>query len=288
MGINLPSPSASAIPVLRVQGLSKRYVRGGLWRNRAVVAAVEGVDVEIHTGNTFALVGESGSGKSTVARCIAHLEKPDSGQIWIEGENLAQRISRRSNGSRRARLVLQNQVQMVFQDAVTSMNSRLTASQVVEEPLRIMGLNAELRRKASGTVFEEVGLSTAWFDRSVMEFSGGQRQRIALARALVVRPKLLILDEALTGLDLSTQAQIANLLLDLQTAHSLTYLLISHDLALVASMADTVAVMARGRIVETGPGLEIMTAPKNKETLRLLACARTLQANFAAFSGAPS
>jgi peptide/nickel transport system ATP-binding protein len=134
----------------------------------------------------------------------------------------------------------------------------------------------------------EVGLPAEWLDRSVMEFSGGQRQRLAIARALVVRPKLLVLDEALTGLDLSTQAQISNLLLDLQAAHSLTYLLISHDLALVAHMADTIAVMARGRIVETGSTLEIMTAPKHGETLRLLAWARTAQSNLANISGMPA
>lgn len=285
MGSNLPSLSAPAVPVLRVKGLSKRYVRGGLWRNRAAVAAVNGVDFEIFTGKTLALVGESGSGKSTVARCVARLEKPDSGQIWIEGENIAQSDGRGSE-PKGARLVLRNRVQMVFQDAVTSMNPRFTAAQAVEEPLLIMGLNADLRRQAAATVVEEVGLSPGWLDRSVMEFSGGQRQRLAIARALVVRPKLLVLDEALTGLDLSTQAQIANLLLDLQSAHSLTYLLISHDLALVASIADTVAVMSGGRIVEMGTTAEVMSAAKHEETLRLLACARAAQSSLAAISGA--
>ncbi len=279
---------------MRVRGLSKRYVRGGLWRNRSPVMAVEAVDFEIFAGKTLALVGESGSGKSTVARCVARLEKPDSGEIWIDGEALAHRhtanhanpegADRRS----RERLLLRNRVQMVFQDAVTSMNPRFSAAQVVEEPLLIMGLDASLRRQAARTVVNEVGLAAEWLDRPVLEFSGGQRQRLAIARALVVRPRLLVLDEALSGLDLSTQAQIANLLLDLQAAHSLTYLLISHDLALVARMADTIAVMSGGRIVERGSALDMMTSPKHAETVRLLAWARAAQSNLASISGTPA
>ena len=287
MGSNVPSAPAPAVPVLRVQSLSRRYTRGGLWRNRAAVAAVNGVDFEIFPGKTLALVGESGSGKSTVARCVARVEKPDSGQIWFEGEIVALRKSARpSSEPRGALLVLRNRVQMVFQDPVTSMNPRFTAAQVVEEPLRIMGLNQERRRQAAATMVEEVGLSSDWLDRSVLEFSGGQRQRLAIARALIARPKLLVLDEALTGLDLSTQAQIANLLLDLQAAHSLTYLLISHDLALVAHMADTVAVMAGGRIVEMGSTAEVLNAARHEETVRLLSCARATQSSLAALSGA--
>jgi ABC-type glutathione transport system ATPase component len=292
MGGDLKSKSSdlseSTDAMLWLSAVSKRYVRGGLLWNRTPVAAVEGVDFEIPRGKTLALVGESGSGKSTVARCVAHLEEPDSGQIWIAGENIASRNSVSSGSikrSSRASLLLRNQVQMVFQDAVTSMNPRFTARQVVEEPLLIMGVGEQLRGEAARTAMNEVGLSADWLDRSAIEFSGGQRQRLAIARALVVRPKLLVLDEALTGLDLSTQAQISNLLLDLQAAHSLTYLLISHDLALVARMADTVAVMARGRIVETGPTLEILTAPKHEETLRLLTWSRTAQTNLANISG---
>ena len=286
---DLPTPSESPHPLLRLRGVSKRYVRGGLLWNRTSVAAVVEVDLEICEGRTLALVGESGSGKSTVARSVARLEKPDHGQIWIAGEDIANRDSANSDSAKRntrANLLLRNQVQMVFQDAITSMNPRFTARQVVEEPLLIMGVAAQLRSDAARSAVSEVGLSADWLDRSVMEFSGGQRQRLAIARALVVRPKLLVLDEALTGLDLSTQAQIANFLLDLQASHSLTYLLISHDLALVARMADTIAVMANGRIVETGPTAEIMSAPKDEETLRLLAWARAAQSNLANISGA--
>ena len=269
-------------PMLRVDGLSKRYVRGGLWRNRAAVAAAENIHLEIHEGKTLALVGQSGSGKSTVARCVANLEKPDHGTIWIDGRDVTTRRGRQRS---REGLLLRNRVQMVFQDAVASMNPRLTALEVVEEPLLIMGLEASLRKQAAQTVVREVGLPAEWLGRRVMEFSGGQRQRLAIARALVARPRLLVLDEALTGLDLSTQAQIANLLLDLQAAHGLTFLLISHDLTLVVRLADMIAVMAGGRIVESGPAVEIMTTPKHKETARLVECARTAQANLSAVSG---
>ncbi|HVM91322.1 MAG TPA: dipeptide/oligopeptide/nickel ABC transporter ATP-binding protein [Terriglobales bacterium] len=278
-------PSLTLNPMLRVEGLTKRYVRGGLWRNRSEVAAVDGVDFEIHEGRTLALVGESGSGKSSVARCVAYLERPDRGSIWIDGRDVT---ARRSKQRSRVGLFLRNRVQMVFQDAVTSMNPRLTALEVVEEPLLIMGLDRSLRKQAAEKVVREVGLPPEWLARRVLEFSGGQRQRLAIARSLVTRPRLLVLDEALTGLDLSTQAQIANLLLDLQAAHRLTYLLISHDLALVARLADTIAVMAHGKIVESGPAFETMTSPEHEETKRLVECARAAQANFAAVSGTGS
>ncbi|MGH9642391.1 MAG: ABC transporter ATP-binding protein [Terriglobales bacterium] len=253
------------------------------------MAAVVGVNFEVSKGKTLALVGESGSGKSTVARCVAGLEEPNSGQIWLDGEdpgNHGREISEAARHGTGKRLLSRNRVQMVFQDAVTSMNPRFCAARVIEEPLLIMGLGARLRRQAAQTAMNEVGLSADWLDRPVMDFSGGQRQRLAIARTLVVRPKLLVLDEALTGLDLSTQAQIANLLLDLQVAHSLTYLLISHDLALVARMADTIAVMAGGRIVEIAPAREIINTAKHVETLRLLASARTAQTNLLKISEA--
>lgn len=279
MGSDLPTLPAPPDPLLRVRKLAKRYVRGGVWGKGVAVIAVDRVDLEITGGQTLALVGESGSGKSTVARCLARLEKPDSGQIWIGEKDVA-------DVSSSSRLSWCSAVQMVFQDPVTSMNPRFTAVEVVEEPLLIQGLDRERRRKDALSSLDEVGLSPAWADRSVMQFSGGQRQRLAIARALMLRPKLLVLDEAITGLDLSAQAQIANLLLALQTAHSLTYLLISHDLALVARMADAIAVMAGGRIVETGPTSQIMTAPEEQETIRLLASARAAQSRLGALTEA--
>jgi ABC-type glutathione transport system ATPase component len=285
MGSKLNPPSEFGHPLLRVKGLSKRYVQGGRWRNRTAVTAVDGVDLEIMTGTTLALIGASGSGKSTVARCVAELEKPDSGQILINQEDLAGLATKLTTSGAPNQFSRRSRVQLVFQDAATAMNPRFTAQQVVEEPLLILGMDSGLRREAAEKAVDEVGLPADWLGRPAMDFSGGQRQRLAIARALVNRPKLLILDEALTGLDLSTQAQVANLLLDLQEVHSLTYLLISHDFSLVARMADTVAVMARGQIVENGPVLELMTVPKREETLRLLAPARADQLKFAAFSG---
>jgi ABC-type glutathione transport system ATPase component len=292
MGSNLPTRSPANSPVdqapsqalLSVKGLGKKYVRGGLWRTRVAVAAVSGVDFEIPRGQTLALVGESASGKSTVARCVARLERPDSGQILIQGADIAQLPPRELAPFRRA-------IQMVFQDAATSMNPRFSALDVIEEPLLIHrgkegGYNRKDRRDLAGALMVEVGLSSDWIHRSILHFSGGQRQRLALARALALRPQLMVLDETLSGLDLSTQAQIANLLLDLQAEHSLTYLLISHDLALVASLADVIGVMAGGRTVEIGPTEQIISAPSHAATKELLASAKAAASNLAVVTGA--
>ena len=249
-----------------------------------------GVDFEIPRGQTLALVGESGSGKSTVARCVTRLERPDSGQILIQGTDIAQLDSRDL-------VPFRSGIQMVFQDAVTSMNPRFSALEVIEEPLLIRasgpgsqraqgGRNRQSRRDLARGLMVEVGLSPDWMNRSILHFSGGQRQRLALARALALRPQLLVLDEALSGLDLSTQAQIANLLLDLQAAHSLTYLLISHDLALVARLADVIGVMSEGQIVEVGPTQQIISSPNHAATKKLLASAKTAASNLAAITGA--
>jgi peptide/nickel transport system ATP-binding protein len=271
--------------LLRVQGLCKQYVRGGLWRKRVPVAAARSVAFEIPRGQTLALVGESGSGKSTVARCVTRLEKPDSGQILIEGTDIAQLDSHDL-------LRFRSGIQMVFQDAVTSMNPHFSALEVVEEPLLIRGQEGqgsskrENRRDLVRALMIEVGLSPDWIHRSVLHFSGGQRQRLALARALILRPQLLVLDEALSGLDVSTQAQIANLLLDLQAAHSLSYLLISHDLALVSRLADIIGVMSGGEIVEAGPTQQIVSHPGHAATKKLLAAARAAASNLAAITGA--
>lgn len=278
---------APAESLLCVIGLCKKYVRGRLWRKRVPVAAVSGVDFEIPRGRTLAVVGESGSGKSTVARCVTRLEKPDSGRILIQGTDIAQLHSHDL-------LPFRASIQIVFQDAVTSMNPRFSALEVIEEPLLIQRqrsqgeYNRQNRRDLVGTLMEEVGLSPDWMRRSILHFSGGQRQRLALARALALRPQLLVLDEALSGLDLSTQAQIANLLLDLQAAHSLTYLLISHDLALVARLADVIGVMFRGQTVEVGPTQQIITNPNHAATKKLLASAKAAASNLAAITGEPA
>jgi ABC-type glutathione transport system ATPase component len=275
---NFPSHDSQSNALLRVRMLSKQYVRGGRWQ-KCVLEAVREVDLDICAGQTLALVGASGSGKSTVARCVTRLERPDSGQIWFDGTEIA-------GFGARVLLPIRSNIQMIFQDAVTSMNPRFTAAEAIEEPLRIQGRSGSERRDVAEALIQEVALSPEWLTRPVMEFSGGQRQRLAIARALTLRPKLLVLDEALSGLDLSTQAQIANLLLDLQEMHSLTYLLISHDLTLVARMADALAVMAEGRIVETGATQQIIADAKHAETKRLLASARTAKSTFASAAGA--
>ena len=288
MESNLPTYSAlnssnadkSHSSLLRVRDLSKRYVRGGLWRKRVSIAAASGVNFEIARGQTLALVGESGSGKSTVARCITRLERPDSGQIFFEDSDIAQADSNHLRPYR-------SSVQIVFQDPVTSMNPRFSAHEVLEEPLLLAPSTVAPSPDRTNHLdlirsqMEEVGLSPDWVDRSILHFSGGQLQRLALARALIIRPKLLVLDEALSGLDLSTQAQIANLLLDLQAAHSLTYLLISHDLALVARLADVIAVMSEGRTVEIGPTQQITSHPTHAVTQNLLAAATASAAKLA-------
>src|SRR5882672_1386463 len=228
-------------PVLRVEALSKNYVSGGRWSKRTSVNAVREASFEIQPGQTTALVGPSGCGKSTIARCVARLERPDSGRIWLEGHEI-------SHLEGQALDPIRMRVQMIFQDAITSLNPRFSAAEAIEEPLRIRGCDRLQRREIAEAVMQDVALSPSGLDRSVMNFSGGQRQRLAIARALTTRPKLLILDEAFAGLDLSTQAQIANLLLELQKSHALSYLLISHDLTLVSNMADVIAVMSHGRI----------------------------------------
>src|SRR5437660_1686865 len=265
----------SAQPFLRVRSLTKRYVRGGVLQKRIHVDAVRGIDLEIPACKTLALVGSSGSGKSTVARCVTRLERPDAGEIWVGGTD----ISRLGNHDLRS---CRSEIQMIFQDAVTSMNPRFSAAQIIEEPLLIQGRGSkEDRRTRAQEIMSEVGLAPNSADRSVMEFSGGQRQRLAIARALALQPKLLVLDEALSGLDLSTEAQITNLLLDLQAAHSLTYLFISHDMALVAHLADAIAVISAGRIVEQGPTAQVISSPNHPETKALMAAANAFQKNYA-------
>jgi len=279
-----PNQSSPVNKLLRVEGLCKRYVRGGLWRKRMLVEAVVGVNFDIARGQTFALIGESGSGKSSVARCVTRLERPESGRILIHGTDIAQLPP----GDL---FPFRSGIQLMFQDAVTSMNPRFSAFEVIDEPMRIRrqhsqgGNSPQTRRDFVRGLMEEVGLSPDWMLRSILHFSGGQRQRLALARALALRPELLVLDEALSGLDLSTQAQIANLLLDLQASHSLTYLLISHDLGLVARLADLIGVMYAGQLVEVGPTQQIISTPKHSATEKLVASAQSAASKLAAITG---
>lgn len=265
---------------LRVCGLTKHYsLRRKLWERRSLIPAVNNVSFEIPGGNTLALIGSSGSGKSTIARCVTRLERPDTGEIWLGRCNIAQL---RSSELR----PLRAQIQLIFQDPITSMNPRMSASEIIEEPMLIQRRgNHRVRRARAGELMKEVGLSPEWLDRRVTEFSGGQQQRLAIARALTLSPKVLVLDEALSGLDLTTRAQIIGLLSQLQATRSLTYVLISHDLALVARLADSVAVMSKGRIVEHGPTREIIVNPLQPETQELVEAAVRGKAAWAASGG---
>jgi len=263
---------ALAPGLVKVSRLCKRYVqRAPFSSKKFVIEALVEADLEIAAGCVTALVGESGSGKSTLAGCLAMLEKPDSGEIWFESREI-------SHSSERELAPLRPKIQMVFQNSAGALDPRFSAAEIIEEPL-------EIQRRASGRqlrlraceIMEEVGLSPDWADRSPLEFSGGQRQRLAIARAIALKPSFLILDESLAGLDLSTQAQILNLLLDLRESHGLTYLLISHDLNLVGQIADFVAVMHQGRIVESGPSAQVLGKPQHAQTRGLLASARVLE-----------
>jgi peptide/nickel transport system ATP-binding protein len=272
--------NANSRVVLRVLGMRKQYSRRSLLQRQMLLKAVDGVDFEIPAGKTLALVGSSGSGKSTVARCVTRLETPDAGEIWIGDREISQLRSRELRP-------LRTEIQMIFQDAATSISPRFSAADVIEEPLLVQRQgDREYRRERAKNLMDEVGLSPACADRRALNFSGGQRQRLAIARALAMQPKLLVLDEALCGLDLSTQAQTVNLLLELQATHSLAYLFISHDLALVARIADSIAVMSEGKIVEQGLASEIVSHPSHPETKRLLAARNAFRSSFAAAAGA--
>jgi ABC-type glutathione transport system ATPase component len=230
---------AAGTPLLEIRGLSKKFVQQRmLSRRKFVVQSLRDINLELRAGSTVAVIGRSGSGKSTLARCIAGFESPDAGQILFEAKS-----------PDRKRPV--HPVQMIFQDATTSLNPRFTARQIVAEPLEIARWKTETDRTARALeLMEEVGLDPALALRTAGEFSGGQRQRLALARALAANPKLLVMDEALSSLDLPLQAQMVRLLMDLQARHGLAYLYISHDLNFTSLFADEVVVMESGRIVE--------------------------------------
>jgi peptide/nickel transport system ATP-binding protein len=202
------------------------------------------------------------------------LEKPDRGEIWFEGSKI-------SFANSRELTALRPKIQMVFQDSAGALNPRFSAAQIIAEPLEIQGRESGPRLRARACeLMEEVGLSPDAANRFPLELSGGQRQRLAIARAIALKPIFLILDESLSGLDLATQAQILNLLLDLQASHSLTYLLISHDLSLVGQVADFVAVMHHGKIVERGSRQQVLSAPQHAHTKDLLASVGVVEAAF--------
>ncbi len=258
--------------LMRVEHLSMSYVqRQWLSRRQFHVRALDNVDLILHRGSTLALVGESGSGKSTLARCLARLEEPTSGEIWYQGSNLLSLSAAELRAVRK-------EIQLIFQDPAAALNPRLTAAEIIAEPLLIQRWGSRRRRgERALELMEQVGLAPQWARRRPAEFSGGQRQRLAIARALALEPKLLILDEALSALDLSVQAQIVNVLLELQAARGLTYLYITHDLSLAGRLADEVAVMLRGKIVERAPVGKFLRGPQHPHSQELLAAVPILQ-----------
>jgi oligopeptide/dipeptide ABC transporter ATP-binding protein len=244
--------------LLEVEQLVKHFParRGG------VVHAVDGVTLSVAAGETLGVVGESGSGKSTLVRLVLRLLEPTSGVIRVDGEDI-------SHVSRRALRTIRRRVQIVFQDPYSSLDPRMTAQAIVAEPLRIAGRGKEIRQRVP-EVLALVGLGPEHESRFPHELSGGQRQRIGIARALAVEPELLVLDEPVSALDGSIQAQILNLLVDLQARLGLAYLFIAHDLAVVQHLADRIAVMHLGQIVETGTAAQLFDAPAHPYTQALL------------------
>jgi ABC-type glutathione transport system ATPase component len=255
-------------PLLRVRDLTKTYTQHRfLSRRRREICALRGVSLSIRRGCTLALVGESGSGKSTLARCVARLENPTKGQIWFGDTEL-------TSLDRDQLKPFRPIIQLLFQDSATAINLNFLAWEVVAEPLQIQqrGTTGQAKAKAL-EMMQQVGLPETLADCRPHELSGGQRQKLAIARALVLDPELLVLDEPFVGLDVSVQAQIANLLLAIQKERSLTYLLIAHDLALASSLADEIAVILNGTIIERATPAEILQAPQQSETAQLVAAA---------------
>ncbi len=256
----------SGPPLLDVVDLVKTYrlPRMSLMAPRRARPALAGVSFSVWTGRSFGIVGESGSGKSTLARIALALDRPDSGMVKLEGRSLFD-LPRRELRRLRAHM------QMIFQDPYGSLDPRQRVEKIVAEPLAALGGASRTARRARvAASLEAVGLNASDATKYPHEFSGGQRQRIAIARALITRPKLVVADEPVSALDVSVQAQALNLMSDLQRDAGVTYLLISHDLAVVAHICDTTAVMFRGRVVEIGPTEALFAAPAHPYTRELV------------------
>ena len=262
----------NAEPLLIVDNLEKVYARRGVRGTKREVIALQGVSFAIRPESTLALVGESGSGKSTLAFCLACLERPTSGRIIFQGNEITPLDEEHQRAVR-------PEIQLVFQDPARSLNPRFSALDLVNEPLLVQGrVNKREREDRARTLLAQVGLPQEKALQRAEEFSGGQRRRLAIARALALEPKLLILDEALSALDCSVQAQIANLLLELQSSLGLTYLFITHDFAMAGHLADEIAVMERGKVVELGAADRVLREPGHEVTRRLIAATPRLGA----------
>ena len=256
--------AAMSEPLLRVKHLVKHFpVKGGLFgRQVDKVHAVDGVSFDLAKGETLGVVGESGCGKSTTGRCILRLIEPTSGEVWFEGKNV-------TGMDREGLRATSRDMQIIFQDPYASLNPRMTVAAIIGEPLTIHKLTKSSSEYQDRIVelLETVGLNADHLRRYPHEFSGGQRQRIGIARALAVKPKLIVCDEPVSALDVSIQAQVINLLEDLQEKFDLTYLFIAHDLSVVEHISDRVAVMYLGRVVEIAPARELYSAPDRKSVV---------------------
>jgi oligopeptide transport system ATP-binding protein len=259
-------PQPASPPLLQVTQLVKHFPlpRGVFKRERAVVHAVDGVSFTLQAGQTMALVGESGCGKSTLGRLVLRLLEPTSGRVSFKGVELTELDARALRAQR-------SKLQMIFQDPYASLNPRMTVAQTLAEPLALHGLAPGRRRERAAELLELVGLAPQYLQRYAHEFSGGQRQRIGIARALAVEPDLIVCDEPVSALDVSIQAQVVNLLQDLQLRLGLSYLFIAHDLAVVKHIATHVAVMYLGQFVESASKAQLFAQPRHPYTQALLA-----------------
>ncbi|MCC2033233.1 ATP-binding cassette domain-containing protein [Microbacterium allomyrinae] len=258
-----PGGDAAGVPLLELSDVAVSYETAGLF-GRTRKNVVEGVSFDIHPGETFGLVGESGSGKSTIGRAILRLIAPSGGSIRFAGDEV-------TAFGRRTPLSYRREVQAVFQDPSMSLNPRQPVSMAVTAALARHGIGDRAeRRRRTEEVFDHVGLTRLHLDRYPAELSGGQQQRVAIARALVLNPRLVVCDEALSALDLSTQNQIINLLVDLQAETGVSYLFIGHNLEIVRHISDRIAVMRLGRIVELSDAEELFERPRHPYTRKLL------------------